>query len=76
MMAISSTQYVWTLFTGPFTTHLGATLAQVQVTISILIVLQTFLSPFKDIWLICSDRARCYRLGRYFQPRAGFWPQR
>lgn len=47
MMAISSTQYVWTLFTGPFTTHLGATLAQVQVTISILIVLQTFLSPFQ-----------------------------
>jgi OFA family oxalate/formate antiporter-like MFS transporter len=47
MMAISSPQYVWTLFTGPFTTHLGATLAQVQVTISILIVLQTFLSPFQ-----------------------------
>jgi MFS transporter, OFA family, oxalate/formate antiporter len=47
MMAISSTQYVWTLFTGPFTAHLGATLAQVQVTISILIVLQTFLSPFQ-----------------------------
>jgi MFS transporter, OFA family, oxalate/formate antiporter len=47
MMAISSPQYVWTLFTGPFTTRLGATLAQVQVTISILIVLQTFLSPFQ-----------------------------
>src|SRR6202048_418258 len=47
MMAISSPQYVWTLFTGPFTTHLGATLAQVQVTISVLIVLQTFLSPFQ-----------------------------
>ena len=47
MMAISSPQYVWTLFTGPFTKHLGATLAQVQVTISVLIVLQTFLSPFQ-----------------------------
>jgi len=47
MMAISSPQYVWTLFTGPFTKHLAATLAQVQVTISILIVLQTFLSPFQ-----------------------------
>ncbi|MGA8660601.1 MAG: oxalate/formate MFS antiporter [Chthoniobacterales bacterium] len=47
MMAISSPQYVWTLFTGPFTTRLAATLPQVQVTISILIVLQTFLSPFQ-----------------------------
>jgi MFS transporter, OFA family, oxalate/formate antiporter len=47
MMAISSPQYVWTLFTGPLTARLGATLAQVQVTISILIVLQTFLSPFQ-----------------------------
>jgi MFS transporter, OFA family, oxalate/formate antiporter len=46
-MAISSPQYVWTLFTGPLSTHLGATLAQVQVTISALIVLQTFLSPFQ-----------------------------
>ncbi len=47
MMAISSPQYVWTLFTGPFTSHLGATLAQIQVTFSILVVLQTFLSPFQ-----------------------------
>jgi len=47
MMAISSPQYVWTLFTSPLTSHLGATLAQVQVTFSILIVLQTFLSPFQ-----------------------------
>ena len=47
MMAISSSQYVWTLFTTPLTAHLNATLAEVQVTLSVLIVLQTFLSPFQ-----------------------------
>ena len=47
MMAISSAQYVWTLFTGPLTAKLGVPLSQVQVTFSILIVLQTFLSPFQ-----------------------------
>jgi oxalate/formate antiporter len=45
MMAISSPQYVWTLFTGPLTTKLGASLAQVQITFSLLIILQTFFSP-------------------------------
>jgi oxalate/formate antiporter len=45
MMAISSPQYVWTLFTKPLMGKLGVTLAQLQVTFSILIVLQTFLSP-------------------------------
>jgi oxalate/formate antiporter len=45
MMAISSPQYVWTLFTKPLMGKLGATLAQLQVTFMILIVLQTFLSP-------------------------------
>jgi oxalate/formate antiporter len=45
MMAISSPQYVWTLFTGPLTEKLHAPLAEVQVTFSLLIMLQTFLSP-------------------------------
>jgi oxalate/formate antiporter len=45
MLVISSPQYVWTLFTQPFRTELGASLADVQVTFSILIVLQTFLAP-------------------------------
>lgn len=45
MITISSPQYVWALFTGPFTTAFAASLAEVQVTFSILIVLQTFLSP-------------------------------
>jgi oxalate/formate antiporter len=45
MMAISSPQYVWALFTKPIAASLGATLAELQVTFSILIVLQTFLAP-------------------------------
>ncbi len=45
MMAISSPQYTWTLFTKPLMGALGARLPEIQVTFSILIVLQTFLSP-------------------------------
>src|SRR5690242_19061597 len=47
MMAISSPQYVWTLFTGPLNQKLGTTLAELQVTFSLLIILQTFFSPFQ-----------------------------
>lgn len=47
MMAIASPQYVWTLFTGHLTQTLQASLAQVQITFSLLIVLQTFLSPLQ-----------------------------
>src|SRR5580704_6472717 len=47
MMTISSPQYVWTLFTGPLNQKLGTTLAEIQVTFSLLIVLQTFFSPFQ-----------------------------
>lgn len=45
MMAISSPQYVWALFTTELTASLQATLPEVQVTFAILIVAQTFLSP-------------------------------
>jgi MFS transporter, OFA family, oxalate/formate antiporter len=51
MMAISSPQYVWTLFTKPLTVAYGVPLSTLQVTFSILIVLQTFLSPFQG-WLV------------------------
>ena len=51
MMAISSPQYVWTLFTKPLGSALGATAAGIQVTFSILVVLQTFFSPFQG-WLV------------------------
>jgi MFS transporter, OFA family, oxalate/formate antiporter len=51
MMAISSPQYVWTLFTKPLGTALGVTPAALQVTFSLLIVLQTFFSPFQGaLW--------------------------
>jgi MFS transporter, OFA family, oxalate/formate antiporter len=45
MIVISSPQYVWALFTRPMSAELGVSLAQLQVTFSLLIVLQTFLSP-------------------------------
>jgi OFA family oxalate/formate antiporter-like MFS transporter len=45
MMAISSPQYVWTLFTKPFGEVTGSSLAAIQVTFTIVIVLQTFFSP-------------------------------
>ncbi len=51
MMAISSPQYVWTLFTKPLGSALNAPAAGIQVTFSILIVLQTFFSPFQG-WLV------------------------
>jgi len=51
MMAISSPQYVWTLFTHPLGAALGAAPAAIQVTFSLLIVLQTFFSPFQG-WLV------------------------
>ena len=47
MVAISSPQYVWTLFTQPLMSSLGASLPDIQVTFSILIVVQTFLAPFQ-----------------------------
>jgi MFS transporter, OFA family, oxalate/formate antiporter len=47
MMAISSPQYVWTLFTGPLNSKLGTTLAELQWTVSLLVILQTWFSPFQ-----------------------------
>ena len=51
MMAISSPQYVWTLFVKSFQSTTGATLPAIQITFSLLIVLQTWLSPAQG-WLI------------------------
>jgi OFA family oxalate/formate antiporter-like MFS transporter len=47
MVVISSPQYVWTLFTQPLMASLHTKLAAIQITFSILIVVQTFLSPFQ-----------------------------
>jgi OFA family oxalate/formate antiporter-like MFS transporter len=49
MILISSPQYVWALFTQPLAGALGATLAELQITFSILIVVQTFLSPWQGV---------------------------
>src|SRR5207253_989141 len=45
MMTISSPQYVWTLFVKPLQATTSGTLPAVQITFSLLIVLQTWLSP-------------------------------
>jgi MFS transporter, OFA family, oxalate/formate antiporter len=46
MMSISSPQYVWTLFTKPLQEAVGgAPLSAIQVTFTLVIVLQTFFSP-------------------------------
>jgi MFS transporter, OFA family, oxalate/formate antiporter len=49
MIVISSPQYVWALFTQPLSAALGSSLPRLQVTFSILIVVQTFLSPFQGV---------------------------
>jgi oxalate/formate antiporter len=51
MMAISSPQYVWTLFVKPFQATTGADLPAIQITFSLLIVLQTWLSPLQG-WMV------------------------
>jgi oxalate/formate antiporter len=51
MMTISSPQYVWALFTRPLGSALGVAPAALQVTFSLLVVLQTFFSPFQG-WLV------------------------
>jgi len=50
MMAISSPQYVWTLFLRYFAHSTGADVSLLQVTFSLLIVVQTLFSP-SQAWL-------------------------
>src|ERR1700744_1061777 len=47
MMSISSPQYGWAFFTKPLQDSLGVSLSALQVTFTIVIVLQTFLSPLQ-----------------------------
>ena len=51
MMSISSPQYVWTLFTDSFVKTTGSSLANIQITFSILVILQTWAAPGQG-WLI------------------------
>ena len=69
MMAISSPQYVWTLFTKPLMGKLGVTLAELQITFSILIVLQTFLSPVQGFL----DRSKYVSADTPAISRPRFW---
>lgn len=57
MAAISSPQYVWTLFMPPLKATFGASAASLQITFSLLIVLQTLFSPVQG-WI-----------GRHIEPR-------
>ncbi|MFM0121682.1 oxalate/formate MFS antiporter [Paraburkholderia sp. RL18-101-BIB-B] len=64
-MVASNPQYIWTLLTRPLTAQLGVSLPSLQVTFSILIVCQTFLSPlegylierFGPRWLLAAGGA-------------------
>ncbi|MGE0445440.1 MAG: oxalate/formate MFS antiporter [Vicinamibacterales bacterium] len=47
MIVISSPQYVWAVFTQALTERTGADLPALQVTFSLLIVIQTFFSPWQ-----------------------------
>ena len=49
MMAISSPQYVWTLFTKPMQGTTGASLPAIQVTITILIGLIRLVFRHRDV---------------------------
>ncbi|MEO8631659.1 MAG: MFS transporter, partial [Betaproteobacteria bacterium] len=66
MMAISSPQYVWTLFTKPIAGKLDVSLAQIQVTFSILIVLQTFLAPVQGYLIEKFGPRRLLSVGAIF----------
>ena len=47
MMSISSPQYIWTLFTKPLAAKFAVSLPELQITFSLLVFLQAFLSPFQ-----------------------------
>lgn len=49
MLTISSPQYVWTLMTKPLAAKLGIALPELQVTFSILVLVQAIFSPFQGV---------------------------
>ncbi|BBC80036.1 oxalate/formate MFS antiporter [Acetobacter orientalis] len=57
MGAISSPQYVWTLFTPVLKTDFNTNAAALQITFSLLIVLQTLFSPIQG-WIAQHIRPR------------------
>jgi MFS transporter, OFA family, oxalate/formate antiporter len=63
MMTISSPQFVWTLFAKPFQEATNSSLASVQVTFTLLIVLQTFLAPLQGYLVDRTSPAAMIALG-------------
>jgi MFS transporter, OFA family, oxalate/formate antiporter len=63
MMTISSPQFVWTLFAKPFQEATNSSLAAVQVTFTLLIVLQTFLAPLQGYLVDRTSPAAMIALG-------------
>src|SRR5271167_1874103 len=47
MMSISSPQYTWALFTGSLVKEYGVALSTLQWAFSLLVIMQTFLSPLQ-----------------------------
>ncbi len=80
MAAISSPQYVWTLLTKPLAAKLGVGLPELQVTFSLLIILQTFFSPFQGRLVEKFGPRRLIAIGTVMAGmswgafRAGEWP--
>ena len=48
MMAVANSQYAWTMFTGPLQKEFKVSLAIVQVTLTVFILIQTWLVPFEN----------------------------
>ena len=59
VMTISSPQYVWTLFVKPFQAATHASLALVQDTSTVPVVLQTCLSPVQGTLIDRFGPSRC-----------------
>src|SRR2546422_5449799 len=51
MVAVANFQYGWTLFVPPLQKHLRAEQAAVQVTLTVFVILETWLVPFEG-WLV------------------------
>src|SRR5262245_59802213 len=51
MVAVANFQYGWTLFVPPLQKHLGVDQATIQVTFTVLVLLETWLVPFEG-WLV------------------------
>src|SRR6185437_1276212 len=51
MVAVANYQYGWTLFVKPLQKHFGVEAAVIQITITVFVLLETWLVPFEG-WLV------------------------